>query len=60
MLVRYGFEELGLAQICGVTALENRPSQAVLLKAGLLHIGRAFFYDSDVEFFAVTAERFAV
>ncbi len=38
-LLHYGFGELGLAQIVGITDLDNLASQHVLLKAGLRRNG---------------------
>ena len=42
-VLRYGFEALGLPQIVAVTDLENRGSQHVLHKAGLLRRGERGF-----------------
>lgn len=42
-LLRYGFSDLGLAQITAITHLENRASQHVLLKAGLHRHGQRSF-----------------
>ena len=42
-LLRYGFEELGLAQIVGITDLPNLASQHVLGKAGLHRHGERAF-----------------
>jgi RimJ/RimL family protein N-acetyltransferase len=38
-LVRYGFDDLGLDRIIGVTHPGNRASQRVLLKSGLRDVG---------------------
>ena len=42
-LLRYGFAELGLPQIVGITDLPNLESQRVLLKAGLRRNGERAF-----------------
>jgi len=38
-LVRYGFDDLGVDRIIGVTHPDNRASQRVLMKAGLADAG---------------------
>ncbi len=48
----YGFDDLGLYRIIGVTHPGNRASQRVLLKAGLLDRGWARYYDQRLRFFA--------
>ena len=42
-LLRYGFSELGLGRIAGITDLPNVDSQRVLLKAGLMRNGERVF-----------------
>ena len=42
-LLRYGYTRLGLDSICAITALDNRASQHVLLKAGLRRDGERAF-----------------
>ncbi|HET6545122.1 MAG TPA: GNAT family N-acetyltransferase [Rhodanobacteraceae bacterium] len=42
-VLRYGFVDLGLAQIVGITDLSNEASQRVLLKAGLKRNGERSF-----------------
>jgi RimJ/RimL family protein N-acetyltransferase len=42
-LLRYGFVELALPRIVGMTALDNRASQHVLLKIGLHRQGERAF-----------------
>jgi ribosomal-protein-alanine N-acetyltransferase len=42
-LMRYGFDERGLAQICAITNLDHVASQHVLLKAGLERRGERTF-----------------
>lgn len=42
-VLRYGFAELGLPEICAITDLPNVPSQRVLLKIGLHRHGERRF-----------------
>jgi [ribosomal protein S5]-alanine N-acetyltransferase len=42
-LMRYGFDDLALSQICAITNLGNTASQRVLLKAGLVRKGERTF-----------------
>lgn len=53
--VRYGFEELGLQRIAGVTFPENVASQRVLTKVGLRHEGRGQYFGFELEYFAIDA-----
>lgn len=50
-LVRYGFDELGLYRIVGVTHPDNAASRRVLLKAGLADIGWGHYYSRPVRVF---------
>lgn len=50
-LVRYGFDTLKLNKIVGVTYPENLPSQRVLTKSGLSHVGSSLYADIPVERF---------
>lgn len=50
-LVDYGFDELGLHRIVGVTHPENLASQRVLAKAGLADIGWGHFYGRSLRVF---------
>lgn len=45
-LLRYGFQQLGLHSLCGITALANTDSQKVLLKSGLQARGERVFEDA--------------
>ena len=54
-LAHYGFDDLGLQRIIGVTHPGNKASQNVLLKAGLADIGWGSYYDFRLRLFA--AER---
>ena len=51
-IVRYGFDDLGLDRIIGVTYPENFASQRVLMKAGLADCGVGRYYDADLRLFA--------
>ncbi len=49
-LLRYGFDDLALPQICAITDLDNVASQRVLEKAGLVRRGeRSFSHPALVE-----------
>ena len=54
----YGFDDLGLHRIIGVTHRGNKASQRVLMKAGLEDIGWGHYYDRRLRLFA--AERASV
>jgi ribosomal-protein-alanine N-acetyltransferase len=51
-LVRYGFDDLGLDRIIGVTHPGNRASQKVLMKAGLADCGWGRYYGKRLRLFA--------
>jgi ribosomal-protein-alanine N-acetyltransferase len=51
-LVDYGFDDLGLDRIIGVTHPENYASQRVLQKAGLSDCGFGRYYGKDLRLFA--------
>jgi RimJ/RimL family protein N-acetyltransferase len=51
-LVDYGFDELGLNRIIGITHPENRASQRVLRKVGLADKGWGRYYERHVRVFA--------
>ena len=51
-LVDYGFDDLGLHRIIGVTHRGNKASQRVLIKAGLEDIGWGHYYDRRLRLFA--------
>jgi ribosomal-protein-alanine N-acetyltransferase len=53
-LIAYGFNKIGLSEICAVTHPQNAASQKVLLKAGFERRGEAFWYGEDLPFFRVT------
>ena len=48
----YGFDDLGLDRIIGVTHRGNRASQRVLMKAGLEDAGWGRYYDQRLRLFA--------
>jgi RimJ/RimL family protein N-acetyltransferase len=50
-LVRYGFSDLGLHRIIGLTHPDNVASQRVLLKSGLVDSGRANYYGRELRLF---------
>jgi RimJ/RimL family protein N-acetyltransferase len=51
-LVDYGFDDLDLDRIIGLTHPGNRASQRVLMKAGLADIGWGRYYDRRLRLFA--------
>ena len=55
-LVRYGFQELGLDRIVGITDPRNLASRRVLEKLGFRYVKEARYYDHDVLYFVLGAE----
>jgi len=53
-MVTYGFGDLTLERIIGVTHPDNRASQRVLMKAGLEPAGWGHYYDRRLKLFAAT------
>ena len=51
-IVRYGFDELGLDRIIGLTHRDNAASQRVLQKAGLTDVGWGRYYGRKLRLFA--------
>ena len=51
-MVRYGFDDLSLDRIIGVTHPDNVASQNVLQKAGLVDSGWGDYYDARLRLFA--------
>ncbi len=51
-LVDYGFDDLDLDRVIGVTHAGNKASQRVLIKAGLEDIGWGRYYDRRLRLFA--------
>jgi [ribosomal protein S5]-alanine N-acetyltransferase len=58
-LVDYGFDDVGLDRIIGITHRDNRASQNVLRKAGLADIGWGRYYGRRVRLFAAENPRVA-
>jgi ribosomal-protein-alanine N-acetyltransferase len=57
-LVNYGFDDLGLQRIIGITHPDNAASQRVLQKAGLKDAGWGHYYGGRVRLFvALASER---
>jgi ribosomal-protein-alanine N-acetyltransferase len=54
-VVRYGFDELGLERIIGLTHPDNAASQRVLQKAGLTDGGWGRYYGRRLRLFAAVA-----
>jgi ribosomal-protein-alanine N-acetyltransferase len=52
-LVKYGFEQKSLTEICACTDPENIASQNVLTKAGLTRQGTIFWHGRDLPFFKI-------
>ncbi len=50
-IVDYGFDDLGLDRIIGVTHPGNKASQRVLMKAGLVDAGWGRYYDKRLRLF---------
>jgi len=55
-LVHFGFDDLGLDRIIGVTAPGNTASQSVLMKAGLADQGWGRYYNCRLRMFAAERE----
>ena len=55
-LVRYGFDDVGLERIIGITHPDNLASQRVLVKAGLADAGWGHYYGWRVRLFAARRE----
>lgn len=54
-LLQFGFEELKLKEIVGVTLPSNIPSKRVLEKIGLQYVGVASYYGFDLSYFKRTS-----
>jgi RimJ/RimL family protein N-acetyltransferase len=57
--LKQGFEEFGLDRIVAVVHPENVASQWVIRKIGLRYVKDARFYNTDVEYYAITRHWFA-
>lgn len=53
----YGFDDVGLSRIIGVTHPGNRASQRVLARIGMVDEGWGHYYDQQLRLFAVYADR---
>ncbi|UYZ59902.1 GNAT family N-acetyltransferase [Hymenobacter latericus] len=51
-LVQYGFEQLNLPQVVGITTDANIASQHVLEKCGLRFQGMAYYYGAEQRFYS--------
>ena len=56
--LRYGFEELGLDRIVAVVQPQNIASSRVLEKIGLSYVKVAYYYNTDVKYYAITREEY--
>jgi RimJ/RimL family protein N-acetyltransferase len=52
-LVRYGFDDLGLYRIIGITHPDNAASQRVLAKCGMREAGWGHYYGYRLRVFAI-------
>ena len=52
-LVYYGFNNKGLTEICACTDPENKASQNVLMKAGLVRDGNVYWHKRELPFFRI-------
>ena len=55
-LLEYGFNQIGLKEICACVDFENIASQNVLLKAGFAHAGNIFWHGRELPFLVITKE----
>lgn len=58
-LLSYAFDDLGLFRVIGITHPDNRASQCVLRKSGLVDEGWGFYYGKRVRLFAAERARTA-
>jgi RimJ/RimL family protein N-acetyltransferase len=56
--LRYGFEEKAAERIVAVAMHANAASRRVMEKVGMLYVRDAFFYGTDVVYYAIGRERF--
>jgi ribosomal-protein-alanine N-acetyltransferase len=57
-VVRFGFERAKLNRIIAVVIPENTTSWRVLEHIGFIYEKKAFYYDLDVAYYAITIEQF--
>ena len=55
-LLEYGFNQIGLKEICACVDFENIASQNVLLKAGFARAGNIFWHGRELPFLVITKE----
>ena len=55
--IRYGFDVIGLEQICGVVFPENVASQRVLEKAGMTNQGMRLTFGFDLMYYTIDRDR---
>ena len=56
VLLDYGFEQVGLKRIVGITRPDNIASQRVLLKIGLVYEEQRHYYNTDVNYYALNRD----
>ena len=57
VLVDYGFNQIGLKEICACVDFENIASQNVLLKAGFKRSGNIFWHGRELPFFVIAKNK---
>lgn len=57
-VLRFGFEQVGLARIVAVFVPENIGSERVMIKLGMAHQGMIAAYDTELPCYAITREAF--
>lgn len=56
--LKYGFEIVGLERIVGIARPENVASQRVMQKVGMTYEKNAYFYNSEVVYYAIARQAF--
>ncbi|OJJ17527.1 hypothetical protein BKI52_27070 [marine bacterium AO1-C] len=57
-LIKYGFEQVNLEAIVGIAVTENTKSTHILQKVGLQYQKKAYYYQTDVDFFQLTKQAY--
>lgn len=57
-LVHYGFEQMHLDKITGITMIGNDKSQHILKKVGLEYQKKAYYYQTEVSFFQLSKQAY--
>ena len=52
--LRYGFEQMGLDEICGAAEIEHKVSNHILQKIGLTYVERFVFEGTPANFYRIT------